>query len=517
VAVAEAVRVEAGPKESAAHQWRRLVAGLALASLSALLATWAFPPYGWWFLIWVAWAPMVVAQQRVLPARWSGLAPAVGIGGFYAGYLHGLFDASFAWWMALIPVVVAVGVFFATARWRWFDEATRYRLFVIGFPLAWVAVDFLRGFVPAVATRGYPAYALFREPWLLQPVSVVSIHVLNLLILMVNWAIAGVVLLALSRPGPLRLPASKRTVLGGAAVVALAGVAWLAASLSLLGPTRPVVRVAAIQPGTTVVSSLQMRMSDSLVQQGDAEELRRKIDQSRAAAAAGAKLIVWPEKTLSFDPQREHTAELQALARETGAYLVVGYGVVTPRGQRNEATVIDPEGRFLGVYGKQHPAIMFSEERTSIIRSGIPVYRTAIGRLGTIICYDLDFTGTARAAARHGAQIVAVPSWDPKGDATKHYDLLVLRAIENRLTMIKADAAYASAVIDPYGRLLGRVVTRHGAPAVLVRDVPLGSGDAPLVRLGDWPGWTLVLASAGLIFMGTRTVARRGRHRRRPG
>ena len=132
---------------------------------------------------------------------------------------------------------------------------------------------------------------------------------------------------------------------------------------------------------------------------------------------------------------------------------------MTPRGQRNEATVIAPDGRFLGVYGKQHPAIVFADDQTSLTRGPVPIYRTALGHLGTIICFDLDYTDTARTAARHGARLLAVPSWDPPGDATKHYDLLVFRAIEDRLTMVKADAAYDSAVIDPYGRILAKSVT----------------------------------------------------------
>src|SRR5579875_853442 len=48
----------------------RVALGLALAGLSALLATWAFPPYGVWPLIFIAWVPMLVAQHRVLPRRW---------------------------------------------------------------------------------------------------------------------------------------------------------------------------------------------------------------------------------------------------------------------------------------------------------------------------------------------------------------------------------------------------------------------------------------------------------------
>lgn len=203
-------------------------------------------------------------------------------------------------------------------------------------------------------------------------------------------------------------------------------------------------------------------------------------------------------------------AEISALARRTHTYLAVGYQVLTARGQRNEATVVAPNGAYLGVYGKQHPAIMFADDQTSVTAGAMPIYRTAIGRLATIICFDLDYTDSARAAARHGAQILAVPSWDPPGDATKHYGLLVFRAIENRLTIVKSETAYDSAIIDPYGRIVAKVITPHGSQATIVSRVPVGSGHSPLVALGDL--WGRLLTVGAAVVIGINTVALQRAH-----
>ncbi|GIW25714.1 carbon-nitrogen hydrolase family protein [Meiothermus sp.] len=185
-----------------------------------------------------------------------------------------------------------------------------------------------------------------------------------------------------------------------------------------------------------------------------------------------------------------------ALARESGAYLVVGYVVVIgERLFRNEATVISPAGEFLGVYGKDHPVIFAGE--TSPTRGTYPVYSTAIGHLATLICYDLDFTDTARKMARQGAQMVAVPSQDWATIADKHYTHLVFRAVENRLSMVKADGGFDSAILDPWGRVLKLASFPQGGEATLVADVPLGRADAPVVRLGDWVGWLGLLGLVG--------------------
>ncbi|MEW5933494.1 MAG: hypothetical protein AB1816_07925, partial [Bacillota bacterium] len=59
---------------------------------------------------------------------------------------------------------------------------------------------------------------------------------------------------------------------------------------------------------------------------------------------------------------------------------------------------------------------------------------------------------TARKVARNGARLLTVPSFDWLAIAHKHYTHLVFRAIENRVSAVKADVGFA--IVDPYGRIL---------------------------------------------------------------
>lgn len=486
------------PLKSGARRTRpaeRMALGLGLSALSALLATWSFPPYGLWPLTFVAWVPMLVAQHHVLPRRQGWLAVAVGIGGYCAGYLHGIIGVGFAWWVIWIPVAGGLAAGLGAAAERRRQEAGGYALFIIAFPLAWAAGEFLRGFVPGVGTQGYVAYALFREPWLLQPISIVGTSALNLLILLVNWTIGLAVLVALDRmrTHPSRFISIRVLTTSTVVSAGLAGL-WLAASLCMFRVDPPTVTVAALQPGLHTPGPV---------------DLHRDVAQTRMAGKAGAKLVVWQEGTLWFRPQGTAlAAQLSALARQNHVYLVIGYRFVTRHGQHNDTTVIAPSGRYLGVYGKQHPAVMFADDQTSLDAGSMPVYRTPFGRLATMICFDADFTDTARSAAIHGAQILAVPSQDPAGDAMKHYGLLVFRAIENRLTVVKGEFSYDSVVIDPYGRILAAAVAPQGRRATVLARVPLGSGKSPWVSFGDLWGW-LIVAAAVTAMIGTAVVARR--------
>jgi apolipoprotein N-acyltransferase len=471
----------------------QLGAGLVLAGVSGLLLTLAFPPYGLWPLIGVGFIPAIVAQHRVLPRPLSGLAYGVGLGTFFWGYFGPMF-AGLAWFLDWLPLFVMAIATLLTLGNRAFHERTGYRWFVLEGAVGWVGFEALRGFLPVIGTGGFVAYAFYQQPWLIQPVGVFSIYGLSLLIMLANYALALGVLALLDQrrqsvapPGRVTFRQAGRWLAGTGAVAT----AWIAASLLLLGAASgpAQIRVAALAPGPVGAGP-------------------RLFAQTRQAAAQGAQLVVWPEGSFMIDPRRQDTAAFQALAAETGVYLVIGYGVPTDQGLRNEATLLAPDGQFLGVYGKDHPVVWLGER--SLTGGSYPAYHTALGTIGTIICYDLNFTDTARKTAANGAQLIAVPSNDWPGLASKQYTSLVFRAVENRVALVKADSGLDSAIIAPTGQIIALAITDPPAATTLLTSVALGRGDAPLIHLGDWVGWLCIAGIAGFIAL-DRLSGRRAR------
>lgn len=472
--------VEGGsPREVKMIPGVRVLLGLTLAVFGSGLFTLAFPPHGLWPLVFVGFVPVALSLHRVMPPRYAGFALGVGVGGFFFSYFGGMFAGVPLW--SWLPVIIGV---FATPIGFWeqrFNRRTGYRYLVPAGAVIWVSFEMIRGTIPFMGTWGFVSYALFEQPWLIQPVSVFSIYGLNLLIMLVNfcaaaWAVDYLDCRWRFESGVQRVDADalRRWTKG----VTVALVLWVALSLALLGDMPGEVGVAAVQPvGVHTLGGL--------------------FDLSREAAERGARLIVWPEAFLPFDPGQEHTARFVELAAETDAYLVIGYAVREDAGLRNEAAVLSPGGEFLGVYGKDHPVLFAGE--TSLTRGTYPTYGTSIGRIGTIICYDLDFTDTARKITQDGAGIIAVPSMDPPEMAHKHYTHIIFRAVENRVSVIKADVGYDSVIVDPYGRILARSVTVEPTQAIVAAEVPVGPGNAPVVRLGDWMGWVAVLAAGSFV------------------
>jgi len=470
----------------------RIAVGVALSLAGGLMLTAAFAPYNFWYLIFVAFLPTIIAQYRVLPAKFSSLASAVMSGTWV--YLY--FGPSFfgGGIMLALPAIVFFINLFADKRLRAFHEQTHYRWFILNGVFSWVGFEMIRTFIPGLATWGFVNYTLWSQAWLIQPVSIFSIYGLNLLIMFINYGLGQAVLLGFDQRWDLdSAPAVSRiatfrwlTGIGAAALV------WIGISLVQYSsaPKNPeTVRVAAIQLGETEVAFSHRDM-----------DARARLDLlaglTRQAAADGAEIISWSELALPFDPQQEFTAELRALAAETDAYLVLPYGVFEEEGLRNEVVILSPDGEFSDLYAKSHP-VLFAGEPYGLNVGTYPVYETPLGTLGSIICYDLNYTDVTRKMASQGAQIIVAPSSDWEGIAEKQNVHLVFRAIETRTGILNAEKAFDSAIVDPYGRILEETSTKEPTQAILVADLPLGTADSLYLKLGDMLGW---VALGGMAF-----------------
>jgi apolipoprotein N-acyltransferase len=476
----------------------RIILGLLMSALGGVFFVLAFPPYEIWPLAFFGFVPVLVAQHRVMPPKISSLATGVGIAIWLQGYIGAVF-APIGTYMVWLPLFALVLSSLMDIGQRAFHTNTGYRWFVISGVITWAGIEMIRLFLPVAGTWAFIAYPLYRQLWLIQPAGIFGIIGTGMLVMLVNHVLALLVVEQIDKKWSPEATINTHTItlesalpkrwaiIGG---FILAG--WITLSIFLWNSSldRASVKVAAIQPEVSpIVSSMQDQDMTGIY--------NRMLEQTIEASGQGAEFIVWPEGSLTWDPQEEDKLGLAALAREHKIYLAVGYVVVVnDEGFRNEATIINPEGEFMGFFGKDHPVVFGGE--TSLSRGTYPVYNTDIGKLATIICYDLDYTDTTRKMVTQGAQLIGVPSNDWGSIADKHYTHVVFRAIENRVAMVKADGSFNSAIIDPYGRIVDLAVYPEGGEATLVADLQIGNGKGTInTRIGDWTGY---LALAGLIF-----------------
>jgi predicted amidohydrolase len=181
--------------------------------------------------------------------------------------------------------------------------------------------------------------------------------------------------------------------------------------------------VAHAPEASTTVAVLQFEPQFGLVERNVAAS----VAMLERAAEAGATLAVLPELCDTgyvFETRDEAfglasaTADSPSIrawstvARDRGLHVVAGFCERAGDALYNSAAVIGPEG-LLGVYRKNHlwgaEALFF--ERGDL---GFPVFRTRIGRVAALICYDGWFPEAWRLCAVQGADIVCVPTnWVP--------------------------------------------------------------------------------------------------------
>ena len=151
----------------------------------------------------------------------------------------------------------------------------------------------------------------------------------------------------------------------------------------------------------------------------------RAIDE---AVALGADLIVLPELCTSgyvFESEAEVAAAAlsvdspvfdgwSARLSGSGAVLVAGFPLKDAHEIFNAAVMLDESG-VLAVYRKVH---LWNDEKSWFVAGSEapPVVDTRHGRIGILVCYDLEFPEMVRGLLLEGAEVIAVPTNWPLGD-----------------------------------------------------------------------------------------------------
>jgi len=221
--------------------------------------------------------------------------------------------------------------------------------------------------------------------------------------------------------------------------------------------------------------------------------LKRITAYIREAAKRGASLCAFPEFMMFYTPPSQPPSELAGLAEPvTGPFVreiartarensveVVGtlYEGGKPGGRVYDTSfLISSSGRLVSKYRKVHlyDALGFRESKKLTAGSQIPKpQKSAIGRMGMMICYDLRFPEMSRKLVTAGAGVLVAPSAWVRGEMKEEHWVAInkTRAIENGCFVISPDQVgntYCgrSIAVDPFGRVLLDMKKRQGLAVV---------------------------------------------------
>jgi apolipoprotein N-acyltransferase len=227
-----------------------------------------------------------------------------------------------------------------------------------------------------------------------------------------------------------------------------------------------------------------------------------------ALRAERPAVVYWPESAMTFFLEEEnlHRGALGRMLEPFDAELVAGAPRVT--GSRaapsyhNTAFLISPAGTIVASYDKQRllpfaeyfpvRRLDFLRRRFARVREFTPgpstdLLPTAAGRAGVVICNEAVFPDIPSARVRDGATYLvnlANDTWvsDPKFSA-QLFDIVSLRAVEQRRYLVRASTAGFSAIVDPWGRTLA--MAEPFARSWIAGEVGTADSLTPYCRFGD--------------------------------
>ena len=232
-------------------------------------------------------------------------------------------------------------------------------------------------------------------------------------------------------------------------------------------------------------------MRAAAVQLNSTDDYDRNLEVAerlvRAAAAAGAELVVLPEKwTVLGSPEVLRSAAepldgpaLSAAAgwaRELGIFLVAGsVPEEVPDWEKlaNTSVMYGPDGEARAVYRKIHlfdvdvGDVTYRESEVEQAGGEVALGETTGALVGLTICYDLRFPELFRILALRGARVITVPSAFTERTGRDHWEVLIrARAIEDQVFMVApgqigfAPPHYRSygrsMIVDPWGVVLAQ-------------------------------------------------------------
>ncbi|MEU3164550.1 carbon-nitrogen hydrolase family protein [Streptosporangium sp. NPDC006930] len=232
-------------------------------------------------------------------------------------------------------------------------------------------------------------------------------------------------------------------------------------------------------PGLDTGSGIPIGVAQMSVDRTDvAANVDRVVEILRAGAAAGHRLVVFPECVLTgylFDSRADTYAAALNVAdprigrvvdacRESSIHAVVGLLEETDGEVHNSALVIGPSG-IIGRYRKQHLPYLGADRFVEQGGGTAPrVVDTPFGRVGVMICFDLRFPESARELALQGADVIAMPTNWPAGSDILADHVTRVRALENLTYLAVADRPDSEAGTPFIGR--SQIIAPSGAVLV---------------------------------------------------
>ncbi len=494
----------------------------------------AFPKPDLHLLIWVALVPLLLALRGAGVARawWLGLLTGFA---YRAIALYWLVDTMAEYGGLGLPIALAaatalifvlasfIGVFAMLAAWYGpVGAGTGVFLAVL-----WVALEFIQEFPLGGFPWAFVGYAAGRNVVFMQAADLAGVYGLSALAVFFNVALASLIV-------------KRREALGVAVAAAV-----MVAALGVYGAARlaaapPLDEVSRAEAGDLVGTSLRVAVVQGNVPQGRkwdpaarASILADHLRLSAEAAAAGARLVIWPESSIPNPGGLDRDPAIRDAIARAAQQLDVTMIVGSPHVEdvdggiqaTNAAFLIAPDGSWRQRYDKVR-LVPFGE--VVPLRRWLPWIAPLVVAVGDFhpgsldqklfgdpdlslppfsvaICYEIVFPGYIRRQVRRGATFLVTITNDAwygtSSGPYQHFAMARMRAVETRRFVVRAANTGISGIVDPWGRVVARMdLEQKGMRAITI---------IPRTSISPYVLWGDLFAVACVLLAGVGVIVRR--------
>jgi len=461
---------------------------VAATVLSGGIYVLAFPPFGWSALAWLALAPLLVAlrfsgpRARIaLGALWT-LSTGLGLGSWMPeAVAHYTQQPLFVGWLFLLGLTVFTAAPFYMLFAAVFGPVARLPAAPLFVAAALTAAEFARSrllngspIYLGVSPGGSLGYSQAAVLPVVQVAAWAGVYGVSFALATVNAALAQI--FVAWRQGQLDRGLWIGVALAGAVAIG----AIVSGEVALRGAEDP------RGPHAVEVALVQAALDPNARwgEQGAYRTLEVHLRMTQELLAEHAPAVVfWPEASVTFFLEQEtlYRSAIARLLARSGTELVLG----APRSEgpdggapyRNSVYVVDGTGEIHGRYDKEYllPFMEYSPLGIDLLRRSFGRLRvfspggeteplpTRAGEAGILVCNEAMLPQFAAERVAAGAEYLVNPSndgWIPHPSYLgQQFDMVALRAVEQRTYLVRVSDVGPSAIVDPWGRVQGRTET----------------------------------------------------------
>lgn len=433
--------------------------------LSGIILALPFANGKFWVFSWFGFLPLLIAlknKSRLQAFLVSYLTGVV----FWTATIYWLIHVTLPGTILLILYLAFYFGFFGLFVCAYPLAATSQLLFI---PCIWVLLEYLRGHL----LTGFPwallGYSQYLHLPILQIADITGVWGVSFLIMMVNVAVYSAFSFQLSA-----LSKMKNSFIAALAII-----------FALSYGYYKLYRVASSENLTSIrISIIQGNIPQDLKWDRECRDfiIAQYLNLSRQAAQGKPDLLIWPEAALPVVLEEEplYYEKIKDLTREIRTPVVLG--AVTLRGNLyyNSSLLVSQDGQTLDIYDKLH-LVPFGEyvplrKVLWFLETIAPIGDIAAGkefkvfknpaRFSVLICFEDLFPELSRRFVNKGAVFlvnITNDAWYKRTPAAwQHLQASVLRAVENRVPLVRCANTGVSGFIAPSGKIISLVKDKGG-------------------------------------------------------